>query len=40
MVSEHNVISVDTSEGMGKDDIAFNVRRLRTGEVLAAGSVN
>jgi len=36
----HVVLSLDTSDAVGKDDIALTVRDIRTGKVLAVGNFN
>lgn len=40
MATTYTVCAVDTSDGMGRDDIAVNIRNLKTGEVLAACTIN
>jgi hypothetical protein len=38
--SSEYILSVDTSDAIGKDDIAIVLRDIRTGEVIAASNVN
>ena len=40
MNMEHTVCGVDTSDGMGRDDIALHIRNLRTGDTIASSGIN
>ena len=40
MVQRYMIMSLDTSDAVGRDDIAMTLRDIKTGEVLAAGQYN
>lgn len=40
MANTYTILSLDTSDGQGRDDIAVNIKSLKTGEVFAACTIN
>ena len=40
MTAEHHVMGLDTSDAVGSDDIGMTIRKIKTGEVVAAGNYN
>ncbi|HXQ35147.1 MAG TPA: Hint domain-containing protein [Anaerolineales bacterium] len=40
MLNDHSVLAIDTSDAVGRDDIAGHFRSLRTGETLGAFALN